>query len=362
MSNILNAIVDENMAIGIPGIDFVVYKDGKCIYRYMRGTSSDDGTPIKGNEKYNVYSCSKLITCVAALKLWEEGRFDLYDEVATVLPEYKSMTVLENGTVRPAKAPMLIKHLFTMQSGLTYDTVSPSIRRVIEETNGRAPTREIIRALAQEPLAFDPGTQYLYSLSHDVLGAVIEVLSGMKLGEYLKTTIFDPLEMHDTTFLLPEDLLHTVCDQYIYDDDTAKYNKCGRDIQYFKFGSEYEAGGAGCVCTVDDYMKFLEGLRTGKLIKRQTIDMMTTNCLTPAEIENLTAARGYGYGLGVRCPKDDKKHDFGWGGAAGAFAMIDMELGVSAFYAQHVLNHSVLNTINIPTAVRTALATNGGIK
>ncbi len=120
-------------------------------------------------------------------------------------------------------------------------------------------------------------------------------------------------------------------------DVLAALEVCPKTILY-KLGSEYESGGAGCVSTVDDYIKFLEGLRTGKLLETETIELMTTNYLTEEQRESYWV-KEYGYGLGVRCSMgDDDITDFGWGGAAGSYLFIDPKNEITAFYAQHVLN------------------------
>lgn len=351
MEKRLNALVDENIALGMPGADLAVYKNGKCIYRYMTGTSREDGTPMKGNERYNIYSNSKIITCVVALKLWEEGKFSLDDKVSRFFPEYENMNVLENGVFHPAETKMLMKHLFTMSSGFRYDTNHPSVNQVVDETGGHASTREIVRAFAGIPLAFNPGSRFLYGLSHDVLAAVVEDIAGMKFSEYVKKAVFDPLEMTASTFALPESERDTVCDLYKYNPETKKSVKCVRNFQIGRLGSDYESGGAGCVSSVDDYIKLLEALRTGTILKESTVDMMTTNSFKDSQLANLWV-EGYGYGLGVRCPKDSTKHDFGWGGAAGSFAVVDREMGISAFYCQHVLGHPITNRTDIPAIIR----------
>ncbi len=356
----LKAVVDDNLAMGIPGADILVYKDGKEIYRYFAGTASHEGAPMTGKERYNIYSCSKFITCTAALMLYEQGKLGLDDKVSKYLPEYGSLTVLEeDGSVRPAKTEMTVKHLFTMMGGLTYNVHYPAIMKVLEETEGRAPTREVIRALASEPLQYDPGAHFLYGLDHDVLACIVEVISGMRFGEFVKQNIFDPLGMKDTSYCVDDDELDTLCDQYdcTYEKGglNATYHLIGKNVwRGYKVGTEYESGGAGCVSTVCDYMKFLEGLRTGKLISQETLALMASEQLPPDKLEGYWIAdAGYGYGLGVRCPAaGSDRHDFGWGGAAGAYPMIDLELGISAFYAQHVLDHPSDEMTKIPAILR----------
>ncbi len=139
---------------------------------------------------------------------------------------------------------------------------------------------------------------------------------------------------------------------------------CGKGNQNFssecmpyKLGSEYESGGAGCVSTVNDYIKFLEALRTGKIIKNETIDLMSTDMLTTQQKRNYWVT-DYGYGLGVRCPDStNKKTDFGWGGAAGAYLAVDRKNKLSVYYAQHVLNSPIQEMRNdIMIAVKKSMS------
>ena len=337
------ALVDSFLEMNIPGFDLMVCKDGKEILRYMRGVSDrHNQIPMAGKELFDIFSCSKVITCTAALQLWEQGKFDLEDELSKYLPEYAEMTVREkDGTVRPAKNPIRIHNLFSMTAGLNYNLQTPQLLRMRAATCGRCPTREVARTLATQPLDFDPGTHYQYSLCHDVLAALVEVLSGQEFSAYVKEHIFDVAGMTHSDFLLPmEDYKH-VAPLYRGLDGTAKSTEVNPhflgNVPMYRIGTQHASGGAGCVSTVEDYMKFLEALRTGKLLKDETVDMMATNRLTPEQIKNDYNKVGYGYGLGVRTALPETgKHDFGWGGAAGAYLAIDKVNNITLFYAQHV--------------------------
>ena len=203
------------------------------------------------------------------------------------------------------------------------------------------PTREAMKYLACDPLIFEPGTSWEYSLCHDVLAAVVEVVSGKRFGEFVKENIFDVVGMKRSTFLLPEEELSEIAAQYKYDSQGGQYISCGPQIQITKFGSEYESGGGGCISTVDDYIAFLEALREYRLLKPETIARMTSPQIS------LASERGYGefwgnknysYGLGVRCPRPGgTAQDYGWTGAAGAYLAICPHNEVTVFYVQHVL-------------------------
>ena len=194
-----------------------------------------------------------------------------------------------------------------------------------------------MKYLAKEPLLFEPGEKWMYSLCHDVLAALIEVVSGDKFEIYVKKNIFDVLGMDNSTFLLPEEEIETIAQQYNFIDGKAV--NIGKHIDELKIGSQYVAGGAGCISTVDDCIKFLEGLRTYKLLKPETVKLMSTDRLTEEHRLTYWPRKTHGYGLGVRCSKGDVRYnDFGWGGAAGAHLAIDMENGVSIYFATHILS------------------------
>lgn len=141
--------------------------------------------------------------------------------------------------------------------------------------------------------------------------------------------------MNDSTFLLPDSEIETIAQQYRFQD--GKAINIGKNISTYKLGTEYASGGAGGISTVDDYMKFLEGLRTYKLLKKETLELMTTDRLTDKQ-KTAYWIGTHGYGLGVRCPKGDLRNlDFGWGGATCAFWAIDMENAISIYFGAHLL-------------------------
>ncbi|MBQ4527450.1 MAG: beta-lactamase family protein [Clostridia bacterium] len=328
---------DSFLTLGVPGVDLAVYKDGECILRYMNGYSDlENKVKMSGKERYNIYSCSKIITCTAALQLLEKGLYSLEDKLSDYMSEFEEMTVKTEDGVKKCEKPILIKHLFEMTAGFSYDCNSPEMKKAFEETDGRCPTRETMKYLAKDPLDFEPGDRWNYSLCHDVLAALVEVLSGEKFEDYVKKNIFDALGMNDTTFMLPDSEIGTIVPQYAFKD--GKATDIGKPIFNYKVGSEYASGGAGGISTVDDYMKFLEGLRTYKLIKKETLELMMTDRLTEHQKRTYWTSRTHGYGLGVRCPKgDDIYIDFGWGGAAGAFAAVDIKNGISIYFGSHIL-------------------------
>lgn len=357
----LTDTLENAIKAGIPGYDCVVYHNGNCVYRHFSGSSSrEENIPMNGKEFYNIYSSSKLMTCVAAMQLWEKGLFDLEDDLCKYMPEFTDMNVLEeNGRTHPAKNKIKIKHLFTMSAGFNYNLDFDAAAKAKKETGGKCPTREFIKYLAEEPLDFEPGEKWQYSLCHDVLAALIEVLSKEKFGKYIYKNIFEPLGMNNSTFLLDDLELYKISEQYRYNaDDTEKISKLdteadkhrsgggfenvGKKIQKYKFGTEYESGGAGCISTVDDYIKLLEALRIGNIILRsETFDMMSINQFNDEQLKLFwERPNGYGYGFGFKCPLDSNSlhTNVGWGGAAGSHWFIDKKNGITMCYYQHVLS------------------------
>lgn len=340
MFKYLKKILDMNSELGIPSMDMLVYQDGKEVFHEIRGCSDTNNTPLNGNELYNIYSCSKPITCVTALTLFEQGKFSLEDNIADYIPAFKDMMVKKNGGIFKAEKPIKIKNLFTMTAGLNYNCVgkalAPEIKQGILDTEGKCPTLKMMDYIAKMPLEYEPGERWMYSLAHDVIAALVEVVSGKRFGEYLKEKILEPNGIKDITYLVPENELGRVCEQFNHVD--GQFIPHGKLHFAYKFGSEYESGGAGATTSTRDYVKFLEALRTGKILSPDTVALMKEDRLTEELRKFYWLAEGYGYGLGVRVPSNHLRTDYGWGGAAGAFAAVDEKNKISLFYSQHVFN------------------------
>ena len=329
------ALCDLFLKMGIPGFDLVVYRDGACILRHMGGYADPEKKiPIRGKEKYHVYSISKLFTCAAAMQLWEKGLFSLDDKLSDYMPAFRDMTVKTETGIQKAKNPILIRHLFEMTSGINYDLHTPALEQYYQDCKGRCPTLELVQHIAESPLEFEPGESWMYGLSHDVLAALVEQLSGQKFEEYVRDHIFLPLGMVNSDFLHPMEDWEGFARMFRYEAATQQYEPRWSTI--YRPGPEYASGGAGCVSTVEDCIRFLEAMRVGDVIlKKDTIAMMAVNRLTEEQIK-LTGTNGYG--LGMRASKaEDPVKEFGWGGAAGAFASVDPVNNISIYYAQHVL-------------------------
>jgi len=350
---------------GTPGCDCVIYHEHKPVFRHITGFADAEKTkPLTEKNTYWLYSATKVITCTAVMQLIEKGKIGLDDPVYYYLPEYKDLKVKKGSHIEPAKNTMTIRHLLTMQSGLNYNLESQSIKKAIEETKREGTTRQLIKALADEPLDFEPGTHYQYSLSHDVLGAIIEVVSGMKFSVYLDEYIFKPLGMKNTGFELTPERETNMSGQFEFRADTMTTVPVTKKNVYVLL-KNFESGGAGLISTADDYILFLNAMCNYgtsadgyRLLSPKSIDLMRTNQLHDVSKKDfdLLGKVGYSYGLGVRTLVEKEQSgarsplgEFGWDGAAGAYALIDVENHLAIFYVQHVLCHNYIYEVAHPT-------------
>ena len=177
----------------VPGCDVKIMRGHETLLRYSAGVRDYAGTEkIRSDDIYKLYSCTKPMTCAAAMQLVEQGKIQLDDPVHKYLPEFKSAFLMEDGKQVAPEKTMTVRHLFTMSAGFNYNRDTQPIRDVIA-ANPNAGTMEIINALVRSPLQFEPGEKFLYSMCHDVLAAVIEVASGVRFFEYMRQNIWEPL-------------------------------------------------------------------------------------------------------------------------------------------------------------------------
>ncbi len=348
----LNNHLDGLAAFDVREYDLCVRQNGKEIFRKMDGFADAEATKPIGKDSLRwIYSMSKVITAVTILRLVERNLLSLDDEVAKYLPEYGELTVkCENG-VRPARNRMLIWHLLSMQSGMNYDLTSPSLREARKDKN--ASTRELVRAMAKEPLEFEPGTGALYSLSHDVLAAIAEVVLNKPWHEILKEALFVPLGITEIGFHPTEEQKTRFTQQYEYDNG---YHRCRRISMEnpFRLSERYESGGAGLFCGTDAYSALIDPLANGGVaangyvvLKPETIDLMRRDHIVD---KHWFCKPGYGYGLGVRVLVDrDLAHtrtgdaEFGWDGAAASYNLIDPENHISIVFSTHIRGTELFN-------------------
>ena len=340
---------------GVPGCDLKIVQNHKTLLRYSCGYSDYEGKQeVSDTDLYYMYSCTKPVTCVAALQLIEKGIISLEDPVYKYIPSFKNVFLIKGGKRVAPKTTMTLWHLFTMSAGLTYNIDAKPLQEFIA-ANPCAGTVDIVSAIALSPIDFEPGEMFQYSLCHDVLAAVVEVASGMKFSEYLKQNIFQPLGMNSTAFneeLIPAGKL------------AAQYQCVGSKVEPlysgnpFRLTKNYESGGAGLISTVDDFSLFVAALACGgvgangaKILKEETIRLMATEQLSSYTMKNnfsCAAGEGYGYGLGVRTLIDKSQGqrsslgEFGWDGAAGSYIMIDPKENLSIFFSMHVRNWPAL--------------------
>ena len=341
---------------GVPGCDVIIKKEHETLFRFSTGHSDyERRVPVTDNDIYLMFSCTKPITCTAALQLVEKGEITLDTPVKEILPEFSNVYIMNDGVKKKPEKTMNIRHLFTMSAGFDYNLNSEAINETIKN-NPKAGTMEIVNAISKTPLYFEPGEKFKYSLCHDVLAVVVEAASGMKFSEYLEKNIFNPLGMKDTGFIVPENKKERLAALYrCY--ERGKYEPIEQK-NTFQLTENYESGGAGLYSTVDDYILFADamanegmGLTGNKILNKETIDLMRTEQLSEYSVDSsftCAAGPGYGYGLGVRTLIDKSGGqrsplgEFGWDGAAGSYVMIDPENKLSIFFAMHVMSWPML--------------------
>ena len=333
------ALLDKFLEIGIPGYEIIVHKEGERVLHLMGGVSNlGKGTPIKGGETYYQYSCSKFVTSVAAMMLFERGLLDIDSPLDRYMPEFSEMTVGREENNRPANRKITVEDLFTMSAGFDYDTKADYVERFRRETDGKCPTALFGKYIAQKPLLFEPGEKFNYSFCHDVLAALVERISGERYSDFVKKNIFDPLGMTRSTFDPTSPLRSEVCQLYRYSEEEGK--AIPTDEMIYILGDEYESGGAGLISNAEDLSLFVEGVRAYKLIRPETVDLMCRDLI--ADRRGGFWIPNYSYGLGVRVPMKNGAemgiYDFGWSGAAGSYLSVDIRNGITVSYTQHLLS------------------------
>lgn len=360
----LDRFLDEMPQRGIPGCDLSVTRNGREVYRRAVGYSDAGMTrPVDRDTLWWIFSASKVVTCVAAMRLIEEGRLSLSDKVSDHLPAFAHLTVRQaDGSVVPATEPMRVLHLFTMTGGLDYDLKAAPILEALSQPG--ADTLSICSAMAKSPLHFEPGTHYRYSLCHDVLAAVVEVVTGMKFSAYLRESILQPLGMEQTGF-------HPTSEQFVRFAQPFEYNNADGSIvqiplcNQFELCPDYDSGGAGLFTTVDDYMKLITALACDgtaengyQVLRPESIAEFEVNRLCPDAWKDFVSGRLYGYGWGlcgrvhvnpVRSLSLASVGEFGWDGAHSAFSMVDRKTRTALYFGTQVANCGYAYRVLHPT-------------
>jgi CubicO group peptidase (beta-lactamase class C family) len=334
--------VDDGM---LAGMVTLVARHGQVVHFEATGVRDlETGAPMEHDTLFRIYSMSKPITAVAAMMLYEQGKFQLTDPVSKFLPELANLKVLEDGELVEPSTPMTMHHLLTHTAGFSYG-FDP--RNQVDRLYGERQLLqsrdldEFITRLADIPLLFHPGSRYHYSVAVDVTGAVVERLSGQRFDEFLRTQLFAPLGMHDTFFDVPQQKRSRLGTNHRHDGErlhvlpTPNY-PLWENTTFF-------SGGGGLVSTAADYMRFAEMLRNGgalngvQILSPKTVEYMTMDHL-PATVSatgtgeslGIGGTGGSGFGLGFGVSRDPVRSavlgspgEYSWGGAAGTVFWVD---------------------------------------
>ncbi len=366
----LHRYVDDGR---LPGTYVLVTRGGKIAYLDMYGMRDmERAAPVTNDTVYRIYSMSKPITSIAAMQLYEQGHFHLKDPISRWIPSFADARVFASGnamayqTREPARE-INVHDLFTHMSGLTYDFHMANFVDELYRKNGfnwGAPgdLQETCDALASLPLLFDPGTEWNYSYSTDVLGHLVEVISGMSLADYFDEHILGPLGMADTSFQVSDEQAERFAANYRPSsrDKTAKLLDDPETSPYLR-SPKILSGGGGLVSTMHDYHHFTQALRGGgalggaRIIGRKTLEYMATNHL-PGGVDLTAFGRalfseaafdGVGFGLGFSVVIDPAKAqvlsqrgEFAWGGAASTAFWIDPVEDITVVFLTQLLPSS----------------------
>ena len=336
-----------------PGCDIMIQQDDRTVYRKQFGYSSiQNRTPVNGTEHYRLYSCTKLLTVVGALRLVESKHLSMDAPVSDYIPAFKKAFLLKNGITTSDIPTMTVRHLFTMTAGFDYQMDKPPFVKLFSG-NRKVSLHEFADASIQSPLLFAPGERFQYSICHDILGAVVEQVAECSFSEYLYQSVFAPLEMGATKFrssVANDKKLSSIYRYRKKENDIVCADAEPDPLQ----GNRFESGGAGVISSVEDYGKFAGALANNglakngyRLLKSETVQLMRSDQLhtiTKNAAFSYSCGAGYSYGLGVRTLIDRSQGqkspfgEFGWDGAAGSYVMIDSDNRLSVFLATHLLN------------------------
>lgn len=344
----------------IPGLACGVAKDGEIIYEGYHGFADlDKKVEMSPQSVFRLFSMTKVIVCTAAMILYDRGHFLLNEPLYEYIPEYKDMNVVvsddgNNFTVQKAKNPILVKDAFMMTAGLPYpfsdEATAREMKRIneqLKQKHGKYDLMTEVKAVSQVPLAAEPGTRWMYGYGHDLVAALIEVISGKSIGQFLQEELFDPLGMKDTGYRYRDDIEERMVTLYNLDEEGRFKPSQGFLDDRHQPDALLESGGAGLYSTLKDYLVFTQMMANGgtwngeRIIGRKTIDLMRTNHLNEQQMKDFTwsYSAGYGYGLGVRTMIDQAAGhsnsslgEFGWTGAAGTWTSIDPSERLSIVY------------------------------
>lgn len=356
LSDLLRGYVGSGRLAGIAGL---VWQGGREVFREAHGVQDlESGRPMARDTVFRIYSMTKPITSVALMMLWEEGLLDLDDPVAKYLPEFDDMKVHVGGegddlrTVA-ADMPITIRHLLTHTAGLARSdqTVMGKLytkHGLTGSSSSPGTTEEIVQRIAGLPLAFQPGTQWRYSMATDVVGWLVTVLSGQPLDVFFRERILGPLGMDETGFQLPAALVPRFTGNYGPDGQGGLACIDAPATSTFLKKPDHLSGGGGLLSTADDYLRFARMILNGgeldgvRYLERETVELMRRNHL-PGDIAQMGAADfnkekwdGIGFGLGFSVVLDPARTGYGnaglhgWTGAASTLFFIDPAIDLIA--------------------------------
>lgn len=341
----VNDVVNELIAKKrLAGASVMIARKGKvCFFETYGMMDLEKKKAMKEDTIFRIYSMSKAITSAAVMQLVEQGKIDLHAPLKNYLPEFSSLKLYNNGSPAAPKNELTTAHLLTHTSGTPYGA-GGSYGEILKKANlmNRDHDLKTMAAkLASVPLAFEPGTDWAYGTSIDVLGYLVEVVSKQKFDDYLREHIFEPLEMTDTAFYVSKDKLERFAANYNSDGKGKLTVKDAPENSRYLKKPALLSGGGGLVSTISDYMKFLlcirnEGLLNGKrILKAETVKLMV-NSQVSKEAGWIKFGRqirdgiSYGYGFSVteklsKFAPDRKVGDYGWGGAASTHYWVSPE-------------------------------------
>ncbi len=328
----------------IPGAVMLVARDGAVAYEKALGAQDPvTGAPMRTDSIFRIYSMTKPVVSVVAMQLVEEGRIRLDDPVSQYVPELKGLSVgTEKGgglEIAPAKREMTIRDLLRHTSGFTYGVFGKGMVKSLYTKNGVDDTEitnaELVQRIAKVPLMFEPGTVWEYGRSTDVLGHLIERVTGQPLDAVLEARVFKPLKMVDTGFWVPLAKLDRVAEAFDKDPESAAAYR----LLQVRYKPKYLAGGQGLVSTARDYLRFAQMLANGgeldgaRILKPESIAEMTRNQL--GTIKGPSPAYGFGLGFAVRLtddgsPTPGRAGEYNWSGVAGTTFWVDQREGLIA--------------------------------
>ncbi len=364
MDALLQGFVDG----GLPGCGMKIMRRGETVYEgYFGAADFAAGARVTARSVFRQASTSKLPLYTAAMMLYERGKFLMTDPLYDFLPEYRESSKvvrLPGGQVEVVKTdrPLIVRDVLTMRCGLPYcnapsqteDITLRAMERAMAPLweKGHYTNREQVRAMACVPLAFEPGTHWLYGFGSELTCALVEAVTGKSVDDALEEMLFEPLEMRDTRSHFFGDIEQRMVK--LYEDGTGDDRK-PMQLPFertFLPGEENEAGWARLFSTVGDYSNLMQMLACGgvyrgeRIMGRKTIDLMRTNVLTDVQMRDYQNPyeAGYGYGYGVRTLLSRAEGDcsgspgaFGWTGGYGSWCEADPADGTSFVYMHNLL-------------------------